>query len=58
MKVWNDLRVDKKIILKCIFQINIVVMDLIRVAQGRNSRSFTGEQGNTFLIERKIEGIF
>jgi len=58
VKVWNDLRVDKKIILKCIFQINIVVMDLIRVAQGRNSRSFTGEQGNTFLIERKIEGIF
>jgi hypothetical protein len=50
MNAWNDLGVDKKIRLKCIFQINIVVMDLIRVAQGRNSRSFTGEQGNTFLI--------
>jgi hypothetical protein len=33
-------------------------MGLIRVAQDRNCRSFTGEQGNTFLIERKGEGIF
>jgi hypothetical protein len=33
-------------------------MDLIPVAQGRNSRSFTGEQGNTFLIEKKRDGIF
>lgn len=33
-------------------------MDLIRVAQDRNSRSFTGELGKKFLIERKGEGIF
>jgi hypothetical protein len=50
--------VGKKMILKCIFQINIVFMDLILVAQDRNSRSFTSEQGNRFLVEKKGGGIF
>ena len=54
----NDLGVDKNIILKCIFQINIVVLDLIPVAQDRNSSSFTSEQGNRLLVEREGEEIF
>jgi hypothetical protein len=58
MNAWNDLGVDKKIILKCNFRINIVFVDLIRVAHDRNSKSLTSEHGNRFLVERTGEGIF